>query len=162
MQAGAADWELQWGDCDTLTEGNREKEVRIMKEHQVGPCGLPANWNYCNTFALMDLQRERTIYKKNKKQWEKCNHTVVKMIFFHLFGRWWEIESRSSKYSSSHGVTPKFFYLSHIKVACETSQGKRWHDCRASSASLPPAEETFPKLLWPLTTLTASAVRDSS
>lgn len=46
--------------------------------------------------------------------------------FFRLSGRverhkdtmqWWEIESRSSEYSSSHGVTPEFFYLSHIKVA---------------------------------------------
>lgn len=33
MQAGTADWELQRADCDTLTEGNGEKEVRRMKEH---------------------------------------------------------------------------------------------------------------------------------
>lgn len=31
--------------------------------------------------------------------------------------QWWEFASRSSEYSSSRGVTPKFFYLSHIKAA---------------------------------------------
>lgn len=31
--------------------------------------------------------------------------------------QWWEMSESSSEYGSSHGVTPEFFYLSHIKAA---------------------------------------------
>lgn len=123
-------------------------------------CSLPTET--AATHWLWWISREETTYLSKHLKWEEKSeqyflggwrHTRKECIGVRLW-----VAAASAALLTVWPPNSFIYPTSKPPKPCETSHGKRLHNCRASSGSLPSAEEGFLNPLWPLTTLTTSEV----